>query len=268
MNLNTFARHGVFDAPELAELVAARLRDAGEIARARVFPYQLLVAYNNCVEQVPQAFRDALQEAMELAVANVPVIPGTVFVCPDVSGSMQSAVTGVRKGATSAVRCVDVAALVAAAILRKNPTAEVLPFDTDVVSLRLNPRDSIMSNARMLAAVGGGGTDCSAPVKRLNGRRAQGDLVVFVSDNESWAHANPARGTALMVAWQQFRQRNPKAKLVCLDIQPSRTTQVMEREDVLNIGGFSDQVFEVISSFAAGELNGDHWVRRIQEVAA
>jgi 60 kDa SS-A/Ro ribonucleoprotein len=268
MNLNTFARHGVFDAPGLAEIVAARLRDAGEVARARVFPYQLLVAYTNCAEQVPRMVRDALQDAMELAVANVPVITGTVFVCPDVSGSMQSAVTGVRKGATSAVRCVDVAALVAAAILRKNPSAEVLPFEDQVVSMQLNARDSIMSNARMLAALGGGGTNCSAPVNLLNGRNALGDLVIFISDNQSWVDAEVGRGTALMGAWQKFRQRNPSAKLVCLDIQPYRTTQATEREDILNIGGFSDQVFEVISAFASGELNGDHWVRRIQEVAA
>ena len=37
MNLNTFARHGVFEADGLASLIAARLRDAGEIrARAGV----------------------------------------------------------------------------------------------------------------------------------------------------------------------------------------------------------------------------------------
>jgi 60 kDa SS-A/Ro ribonucleoprotein len=268
MNLNTFARHGVFDAPGLAEIVAARLRDAGEIARALVFPYQLLVAFTNCVEQVPRIVRDALQDAMELSVTNVPVIPGTVFVCPDVSGSMQSAVTGARKGATSAVRCVDVAALTAAAILRKNPSAEVLPFEDKVVSMQLNSRDSIMSNARALAAVGGGGTNCSAPVNVLNGRKALGDLVIFISDNQSWVDAGAGRGTALMGAWQQFRQRNPNAKLVCLDVQPYATTQATEREDILNIGGFSDQVFEVIAAFASGELNGDHWVRRIQEVAA
>jgi len=31
------------------------------------------------------------------------------------------------------VQCIDVAALVAASILRKNPSAEVLPFEQDVV---------------------------------------------------------------------------------------------------------------------------------------
>src|SRR5687767_14855003 len=43
MNLNTFARHGVFAEPGLAELIANRLRDSAAIAKARVMPYQLLV---------------------------------------------------------------------------------------------------------------------------------------------------------------------------------------------------------------------------------
>jgi 60 kDa SS-A/Ro ribonucleoprotein len=267
MNLNTFARHGVFETPGVSEIVADRLRDAGEISRARVFPYQLLVAYTNCDQSVPRIVRDALQDAMELAISNVPSIAGKIFVCPDVSGSMKSPVTGSRQGATTAVQCIDVAALVAASILRKNPAAEVLPFEQTVVRLDLNPRDSIMSNARRLASIGGGGTNCSAPVNLLNDRNAQGDLIIFVSDNQSWVDRGPGRGTALMGAWQKFRQGNPNARLVCLDIQPNRTTQASEREDILNIGGFSDQVFEVISVFAAGELNGDHWIGQVQAVA-
>src|SRR6185436_10255100 len=45
MNLNTFARHGVFDEPGMAELIARRLSDPEKIAKSRVFPYQLMVAY-------------------------------------------------------------------------------------------------------------------------------------------------------------------------------------------------------------------------------
>jgi 60 kDa SS-A/Ro ribonucleoprotein len=48
---------------------------------------------------------------MELAVANVPSIAGEVVVCPDVSGSMKSPVTGRRAGSTTSVQCIDVAAL-------------------------------------------------------------------------------------------------------------------------------------------------------------
>ncbi|HEX8290337.1 MAG TPA: hypothetical protein VF570_01200, partial [Pyrinomonadaceae bacterium] len=195
-------------------------------------------------------------------------VEGKVYVCPDVSGSMQSPVTGYRKGSTSAVRCVDVAALVAAAVLRRNPRAEVLPFEHDVVEgLELNPRDSVMTNAQKLAAVGGGGTSCSAPLRLLNERKAEGDLVLYVSDNESWVDAPRGRGTATMQEWARFKQRNRRARMVCVDVQPYQTVQAAGSPDVLNVGGFSDQVFEVVADFAAGRLGADHWVGVIEQVA-
>ena len=92
---------------------------------------------------------------MELAIANVPSIEGRVVVCPDVSGSMKSPVTGYRAGSTTSVRCVDVAALVAASVLRKNQSATVLPFEQGVVPVDLNSRDSVMTNAGRLASIGG-----------------------------------------------------------------------------------------------------------------
>lgn len=264
MNLNTFARHQVFNNAKLTSEIAQKLGDAAAVAKSKVFPYQLLMAYTMADSSVPNKIRSALQKAMEAAINNVPEIEGTVYVCPDVSGSMQSPVTGARAGSTTAVRCIDVAALVAAAVLRKNPDAEVIPFEQSVVPVFLNGHDSVMTNAQKLAAVGGGGTNCSAPLQLLNDRKAQGDLVVFISDNESWADPRMGRGTAMMQQWQKFKSRNPGARLVCIDIQPGMTTQACERPDVLNIGGFSDQVFEIISEFASGRLNRDHWVGVIE----
>ena len=267
MNLNTFARHGVFEEAGMTEHIASQLRDAGEIARARVFPYQLMSAYQNCGADVPSAIREALQDAMEVAIANVPAIAGSVVVCPDVSGSMQSPVTGVRRGATTSVLCIDIAALVTAALLRRNPRAQVLPFAGEVVPVDLNPRDSVMTNAAQLASIGGGATNCSAPLHVLNRERAQVDAVVFVSDNQSWIDPRVGRGTALLKEWQELRARNPKARMVCVDVQPYDTAQALDREDILNIGGFSDQVFEVISAFVSGELDPEHWIGRIEATA-
>ena len=68
-----------------------------------------------------------------------------------------------------------------------------------------------------------------------------------------------------MKEWANFRQRNPEARMVCVDIQPYGTVQARERDDILNVGGFSDQVFGVISEF--GELNAAHWVGVIESVA-
>ena len=116
MNLNTFLRQGTFDEPGVGEQVAELLRNREEIRRARAFPYQLLAAYRNCDSRVPATVRDALQDAMEIAIENVPAVQGQIYVCPDVSGSMRSPVTGFRKGASTAVQCVDVAALAIVAL--------------------------------------------------------------------------------------------------------------------------------------------------------
>lgn len=263
MNLASFARHGVFSSNRAVEMVATKLRDKEAIKKARVMPYQVLMAYNAAKGQVPTAVLTALEAAMEIALENVPELRGKVYVCTDVSGSMQAPVTGFRQRATTAVRCIDVAGLMAAAILRAND-AEVLAFDTKVVRLSIKKGGSVLANANKLASVGGGGTSCSAPLVELNERRAKGSLVLLVSDNESWVDAR--RGpTEVMNQWDVFRARNPGAKLVCLDLAPNATTQAIERRDVLNIGGFSDAVFELIKDFA-GNKTSQHWMERIESI--
>lgn len=263
MNLNTFARNGVFEDAAAVVEIAARLRDASAIAKARVFPYQLLMAYR-AAAGLPVAITEALQDAMEVATRQVPVIPGSVAVAIDVSGSMSSPVTGYRRGATTAARCVDVAALVAAALLRTNPDARVLPFDTAVRDIRLNPRDSVITQANQLAALCGGGTSVSAPLARLNAEKAKVDLVVLLSDNESWRDTRGG-ATQTMREWAQLKARCPQARLVCIDLQPNTTSQTVEREDVLHVGGFSDAVFELLASYATVGST-QRWTERINAI--
>ena len=273
MNLNTFQRHGVFADAAMVKIIADRLRDAAAVKRARVFPFQLLSAFKAAESNkgIPREITEALQDAMEIATENVPKIDGKVYVFPDISGSMQSPATGYRKGATSAVRCVDIAALFAASILRNNPDAEIIPFESKIVEVRLNPRDSIMTNAEKLSNLPFGGTNCSAPLKELNRRKAAGDVLIYVSDNESWVDT-PIHGrfggspTETMRQWGEFKSRNRDARLVCIDIQPYAHTQAQERPDILNVGGFSDQVFTLVSEFAKGGLDDGHWVGVIEKV--
>ncbi|MCA9090843.1 MAG: TROVE domain-containing protein [Planctomycetaceae bacterium] len=272
MNLNTFVRHGVFEKQEMIAVVANRLRNPRQVQRAKAFPYQLLAAYLNINADVPAEIGESLQDAMEIAISNVPHVNGKVYVFPDISGSMRSPITGHRAGATSKVRCVDVAALVAAAILRRNRTAEVIPFESNIVKCVLNPRDSVMTNANKLSSLPAGGTNCSAPLIHLNARKAQGDLLIYVSDNESWLDS-PCYGryggvsaTETMKQWQLFKQRNPQAKMICIDIQPYASTQATERADIINVAGFSDQVFQLIADVAQGRSSENHWVNQIEQM--
>ena len=167
------------------------------------------------------------------------------------------------------MRCVDVAALFAAAILRRNPDSVVIPFDTQAYDARVDPSDSILSLAERLAKYGGGGTDCSLPLRKANTALRQKKFagVVLVSDNESWVYAGrPYYGgqkgaTGVMTEWKQFVQNQVSLhgesftgpKLVCIDLQPYVTTQAPERSDILNVGGFSDAVFDVITAFLSSD---------------
>lgn len=146
------------------------------------------------------------------------------------------------------MRCIDAAALVAACILRKNPNAEVIPFECNVVKIALNPCDSVMTNAQKLAKIGGGGTNCSAPLAQLNRAKSKGDLAIYVSDNESWMDTNRSwnSGTETMKQWNEFKSRNADAKLVCIDIQSATHTQARE--------------------FADGNLTVEHWTGVIKKV--
>jgi 60 kDa SS-A/Ro ribonucleoprotein len=278
MNLNTLARHDVIGSAgnsEMTDYIAARLSDADEIRRSRQFPYQFLAAYMNVGAEVPQKIKAALHKAAEIACGNVPELPGPVVIGLDVSGSMASPVTGNRgRGATSKMRCIDVAALFAAAILRRNPESVVIPFDTSAYEAKVDPGDTVLSLAERLARYGGGGTNCALPLTAANVRHAGRKFAgcVLVSDQESWVGTARAGTTAVMTEWQAFVGNQVRLhgrgfagpKLVCIDLQPYTTTQAPERSDILNVGGFSDAVFSVVAGFLADD--GSRFVGEVEAV--
>jgi 60 kDa SS-A/Ro ribonucleoprotein len=279
MNLNTLLRHDVLATSTMVDYVADRIADESEIRRSKQFPYQYFAAYLNADDNVPQKIvpqkiKTALHKAAEIACGNVPELPGPVVIGLDTSGSMSSAVTGHRgRGATSKMRCIDVAALFAAAILRRNPDSVVIPFDTSAYDAKMDPTDSILSIAERLAKYGGGGTDCSLPLVAANQKHAKRKFagIVLVSDNESWVGRGRHGSTGVMTAWEAFVANQRKLagkdaapKLVNIDLQPYQTFQACERADIMNIGGFSDSVFNVICAFLAD--NNQRFVAEVEAI--
>lgn len=254
-NLNMLQTKGVFSDDSFVSEIAAKLADGDSVRNALAFPYQLLTTYQN-VDGIPMKLKLALQDAMEVATENVPTLRGKVVVAVDVSGSMRSPVTGYG-GTCTKTRCVDVAALFACSLLRKNPEVEVVAFDWNdgLYDPQFNPRDSVLTNAERLARFGGGGTDCSIPFRYLNQQQAKVDTLIMFSDNESWSHNGGRLGSS--TEWLALKRRNKNAKLVCIDLQPYGTIQVPDSKDVLNIGGFSDSVFDAIDVFVSNKENVD-----------
>lgn len=262
MNLNTFARHNVFKDQDDTQIIADRLRNPQEVANAKQFPYQLFMAWKATEStDLPASVKNALQDAMEMSIDNVPEIAGKTYVCVDMSGSMTSPITGHRAGSTTDVTCADVASLIASSIIRRNQDAEIWTFDSTATKVNINPRDTVFTNAAKLSNAGGG-TNISAPLSELCSRNAVGDTVIYVSDCESWVDSG-----YLLQEWGNFKRKNPNAKLVCIDLLARANSQVKEREDILQVAGWSDDAFNVLASFLKYGLSKNHWVEEIEKIS-
>lgn len=259
MNLNTASRHGVYEDAATVAAIAARL--AGE--PNSVHPYRLYAAYKAAFENAPPAIRDVLMQAVNKAADHAPQLAGDVVVAVDVSGSMRNPITGQRGSATSAMSCSEVASLFAACVARRNPSARVWCFDTALYTKPgFNNYDSVFTIAQRIASFGGGGTAVQLPLEEIERARLTPDLVLIVSDNESWI----GEGNPTAQAWCRIAGRVPKCRLVCLDLTPSRSVQVKSEPRVLNVGGFSERVWDVVADFAAGKMDGSRcWVDRIEK---
>ena len=254
MNLNQLNKHKVFKDQEVLDRLVNKLKNPNEVQNNNAFPYQLLTTFQNMGSDIPMSIKLALQDAMEIATKNVPVLGNRVAVCVDVSASMNSPITGNRGKVSTATKCKDVAALIAASVARTNPETIVVSFGTQArIVPNYNPRDSVMTNSNKLADESrycGHGTNASSAMEVLRRYNKSLDFVIFVSDMQSWMD-NSYYSPGLMAQWNAFKRKNKRCSLVEINLQPYSTTVADHSDkDVMNIGGFSDSVFDVLAEFA------------------
>jgi 60 kDa SS-A/Ro ribonucleoprotein len=263
-HLNTLTRAGVLGDWDAAHYVAERLASGEAVAKAMVLPFQLFIAHKTLVAEAPRVVREALEEALELSFANVPALPGVTCIAPDVSGSMSHGYVSGR----GQVRTIDIAAIFAAACLKKSADAIVLPFEHQVVDVRLSARDTLMTTADKLAKVGGGGTAVAAPISHLLAKRQRVDTVIGITDSEDWCYGWDGRTLAqfytapaqrgdehgFLNAWRKYKRTvNPDAKAFLLSVAPYRHSVAPQNEpDVWFIYGWSNAVLPFIARTLQG----------------
>jgi 60 kDa SS-A/Ro ribonucleoprotein len=255
-HLNTLARAGVLADGEAVEYVVERLTNREAVAKSMVLPFRFFLAHQTLEASVPRAIREALEEALELSFANMPQLPGATCIAPDVSGSMSCGFVSGRGQA----RFIDIAAIFAAACLKRSPDAIVLPFEHRVIDVRLTARDSLMTTADRLAKIGGGGTAVGAPVSRLLGKRIRVDTFVGITDNEDWCYGWDSQTYTrsdeygFLNAWRKYKAKvNPNAKAFLVSLAPYRHSVAPQNEpDVWFIYGWSDAVLPFIARTLQG----------------
>ena len=134
-NLRNFDQAGVSD--KVAELVMRKFRDAELVAKAGIFPYQWLSAYENA-PSVRWAY--PLDQALNASVACVPELDGDTEILVDTSASMERA----QYSAMSKMAPVKNAAIFGAALALRNPRARLLGFASGVFEHKVTRGDSLV----------------------------------------------------------------------------------------------------------------------------
>lgn len=264
-NLNTFNRNNAYSSNTAISKAVANLIAGAE--KTKVWPYRVFTASKNLDPKHPlKEHMGSILQTIQLKNREKVNLPQNIALCVDISGSMNSPITGTGHSKDSTVKNVDVAGIFAALLRDVCENTEIVLFNTAAKKFDHFNQDAF-TLAENISKLCGGGTCCEASIQHLLGYKTKPELVIMISDNESWAqyyqpsnsisnryYGNTGKTSSLKASWQSYKQAVPKAKLVLLDLTPNTTTQLLDGDSVLNLAGFNDNIIPLISAFANGDI--------------
>ncbi len=175
-NLRNFDQAGISEAA--IEAVIAKIVDPAEVAKARLYPYQVLAAYKHAPSD---NWKRALGRTLELTVANIPSLDETLVVI-DTSGSMQARVSG-----RSAMARVEVAAVMAMATAKAARHVDVVVYGQGNAVVKGLAGASVLAGvlkvAGLVGSVGHATYGHTAIARHFNPKRHR-RVVLFTDDQQ------------------------------------------------------------------------------------
>ena len=175
-NLRNFDQAGISD--QSIDAVIAKITDADQVAKARLFPYQVWAAYKHAPSD---AWKRALGRTLGLTVANIPPLDGTLVVI-DTSGSMQAAVS--RR---STLQRVEIAAVMAVATAHRAAAVDVVVYGQTNSRMRRRRGASVLREVEQIVrSVGsvGHATFGHTAIKRWYDPDRHRRVVLFTDDQQ------------------------------------------------------------------------------------
>ncbi|AWI08934.1 hypothetical protein CKA38_06430 [Ereboglobus luteus] len=220
------ARNILEHAPDAVGELCGQLADETAVRRSLVYPFQFLTALDALRKgnlAGTDRVMDALNQAVDHSLANVPRFEGATLVALDCSGSMA--------GHPQAIGSLF------AAVLVKASGADLMLFSDDAQYHALNRRDTTLTAAKSIPFAAGG-TDFNAIFQCAN--RAY-DRVIVLSDMQGWIGG----GAPLAALADYERAHNASPRIFSFDLNGYGTLQ-FPRERVYCLAGWSDRVFEIM----------------------
>jgi hypothetical protein len=237
------------------------LTDEKRVRKSLVFPHQIDIAFEVLLNEGnftnasrKTALLTAVNTAYELAIPNLTELftYGRTAVVIDTSGYMTSAISMGQKRINS--RAVDKAALIGAT-LAKGIGADMYHFSTSCEQLSYNPLDTVNTIKNVVINRSyGGGTDFNTIFRTLKGKY---DRVFVISDMQG--------GDSILrnSTYQTYVKTHGQPFVYSIDLCGYGTTMFKQNEKLINLFGYSSDIFEMVKK---SEINPEQILKEIRAI--
>lgn len=228
--------------PSNVNKVLQTIENPEMVKRSKQLPFRYLAAYKELANIGSSKVFDALENAVEASIANVPKLGGRTVIAVDVSGSMNSTVSQ-----KSTMRCYEIAILLGLIANKICDDSIFYTFDTTIKKETVSHRTSILNEATRFCC--GGGTNMFLPFQEMMQKDIEADRIIILSDNE----CNSGWNTPVQKLADEYRRRTGNDIWVhAIDLQGYGTQQFYGRKTNI-IAGWSEKVFNFILLAEQGE---------------
>lgn len=236
MNLRRIDEAGV--SKDTIALINERLSDPEQVVSSRVMPIELLSAFRNA----PAVFADALHEAANLSLSNVPELSGRTLILVDNSYSMSEPLS-----ARSSLTNSDAANVFGAALAMRAKNADLVSFSNDTIVNQITS-NKLLEVADSLPGPDSGTMTHYALQKHYN----RHDRVIIITDEQygyGWGSYRGDLGDLI-----------PKnIPLFTWNLNGYRAAQAVSGPGRFTFGGLTDKGFDMIPLIEKGLDTGFPW---------
>ena len=308
MNLIRNLRNIILYAPDKVEDACAQLRIKDKILKSRLLPFRFATAYAEIEKMswnkpntdtaitfesdkaeeeltmiqfhsLKRSVLDALEDAIQYSVENIPELEGNVAILVDHSGSCRgdaggsSAVSAFSKTSTAMI-----GNLFGSMMAYRQKNVYIGLFGDKLIDVPMDRNMKMLDFNKMSfdrGACCGAGTETGIYdfIRKCIIEKKKVDNVVVFSDCQigngsynftPWYGSKMTdRGDHFHELFNKFKKLNPKCNWIVVNLRQSGGTSVFDKSmRILNIAGWSDKIFDVIKSQCRG------WDAVIKEIEA
>jgi 60 kDa SS-A/Ro ribonucleoprotein len=248
-NLRNMKEAGISD--DTWVTVANRIKDPISVSKSKQLPFGFINAYDIAkVNAVPTVVLNALTQATELSLSNMPELGKRIWIILDCSGSMNGAInySGYRGGNDAVSNTpIKIGSIFGAALVKASKNAfqvNFMMFDDYAKIIDLNPQDSIFTlYAKIMARNAGGGTNLQSAFDKKPELGFEPDTVIILSDME--VNRLQSKDTSKLFS--------PNCVKVAVNLNSGNTTPISEWQGWTQLSGWSERIFQFVRFTREGD---------------